>query len=285
MPAMAKISRVVVTQCVGVALLGLVIVWLAHALPVVAWITHLQYKVVAMQVWGAVLYPILYAACNVLLLPGGVLAVGSGLFFGLWWGTFLVLLGNVSAAAIAFLISRKLGRAWLERKFMGSRRWSALDAAIRREGWKIIFLSQVHPLFPTSLLNYLYGVTSIRFWPCMLWVAIGQLPGLFLYAYLGTLAQLGIRLLRGETHPAPIEYCIWFGGLILTFIVTAALSRLALKLLAEVEQQAHLPESTSPEGNAPPASPSTEPLPVVAATSPSFDSAALNVSISTSRYV
>jgi len=235
---MTKFTRVVATQLFGLALLALGVVWLAREFPVVGWITHLQYRVGQMGFWGALLYPVLYGACNVLLLPGGALAMGSGLLFGLWWGTFLVLTGNVCAAAVAFWISRKLGRSWVEKKFMSSERWRALDAAIQREGWKIIFLSQVHPLFPTSLLNYLYGITSIRFWPCMLWIAIGQAPGLFLYAYLGTLAQLGIRLVRSETHPRTIEYFIWFGGLALTIAATTALGRLALKMMAEVEQNA-----------------------------------------------
>ena len=236
---MTKFSRALATQLAGLSLLGLTIVGLARLLPVVEWIGDLQHRLASMQVWGAVLYPFLFAACNILLLPGGVVAMGGGLFFGLWWGTFLVLLGNLIAAAAAFGISRCLGRAWLERKFSGNgnRRWRALDTAITRHGWKIIFLSQVHPLFPTSLLNYLYGVTRIRFWPCMFWIAIGQLPGLFLYAYLGTLAQLGIKLVKGKTHPVPLEYGVWFGGLLLTLVVTTALGRLALRLLSEVEAE------------------------------------------------
>ena len=232
---MTRFSRAIATQLAGLTLFGVAIIGLARLLPVVEWIGELQQRIAAMQVLGAVLYPFLFAGCNILLLPGGVVAMGGGLFFGLWWGTFLVLTGNLLADAVAFGISRSLGRAWLERKFSKSSRWRALDAAVSRQGWKIIFLSQVHPLFPTSLLNYLYGVTSIRFWPCMLWIALGQLPGLFLYAYLGTLAQLGIKLVKGKTHPLPIEYAIWLGGLVLTVVVTTALGRLALRLLAEVE--------------------------------------------------
>src|SRR5205807_6054669 len=82
----------------------------------------------------------------------------------------------------------------------------ALEPAVEREGWKLILLSQLHPLFPTSLMNYLYGLTRIRFRTCMIWIAIGQAPGLFLYAYLGTLGQLGLRLARGQTHPRMYEY-------------------------------------------------------------------------------
>lgn len=235
---MTKFSRAILTQLAGLALLGLAIVGLSRLFPIVEWINALQQRILAMQVWGAVLYPFLFAACNVLLLPGGVVAMGGGLFFGLWWGCFLVLAGNLIAAAVAFLISRKLGRSWLERKFRRSRRWRALDAALAEQGWRIVFLSQLHPLFPTSLLNYLYGVTSIRFWPCMLWIGLGQLPGLFLYAYLGTLAQLGVKLADGKTHPAPVEYGWWFGGLFLSIVVTTALGRIALRLLARVEKEA-----------------------------------------------
>jgi uncharacterized membrane protein YdjX (TVP38/TMEM64 family) len=69
-------------------------------------------------------------------------------------------------------------------------------------------------------------------------VALGQAPGLFLYAYLGTLAQLGIRLWQGANHPLLREYIFWLGGLVLTIAVTVSLSRLALRLLAEAERAA-----------------------------------------------
>ena len=243
---MLKITRAVIFQILGILLLGAFIVWASRHFPVVEMITRAQKKVGQMEWWGAVLYPLLLAVCNMLLLPGGVLAVGSGLFFGLWWGFILILVGNVGGAAVSFWISRKLGREWVRKKIFRHRKWMALDEAISREGWKIIFLSQVHPLFPTSFINYLYGVTKIRFSTCMLWIAIGQTPGLFLYAYLGTLAQLGIKMLHRKTPPHPVEYVIWFGGLILTLVVTTALGRLALRLLREIEKADEPPEKRRP---------------------------------------
>jgi uncharacterized membrane protein YdjX (TVP38/TMEM64 family) len=232
---MSQLKRALLFQLCGLALALAALAWAVHHFPIAHYLIRAQQKIGAMQFWGGVLYPLLYAACNVLLLPGGVLAIGSGFFFGLWWGFFLNVAGNVAGAAVAFAISRKLGRAWVEKRFFQHRKWAALDTAIARDGWKIIFLSQVHPLFPSSLLNYLYGITRIRFSTCMLWIALGQAPGLFLYAYLGTLTQLGLRLVRGQTHPHPIEYVLWIGGLALTIAATTALARIALRLLREME--------------------------------------------------
>ena len=233
---MLKTTRAVLFQLIWIFALGCALAWAAHHFPVVETITRAQNQVGQMKWWGAVLYPLLLAGCNILLLPGGVLAVGSGLFFGLWWGFFLILIGNVLGAAVSFWISRKLGREWVTRRIFRHRKWMALDEAIGREGWKIIFLSQVHPLFPTSFINYLYGITKIRFSTCMLWIALGQTPGLFLYAYLGTLAQLGIKLFHRDTPPRPIEYVVWFGGLVLSLVVTTVLGRIALRLLREIEK-------------------------------------------------
>ena len=162
-----------------------------------------------------------------------MLTLSSGLFFGLWWGSFLVLVGNVLGAALAFGIGRMLGRAWVEKKILRKNKWARLDAALGSEGWKIVFLSQVHPLFPSSLLNYFYGVSRVRFRTCMLWIALAQAPGIFLYAYLGTLAQLGIKLYQHKNHPQLHEYFVWIGGLLFTAAVTAAIGRVALRLLDE----------------------------------------------------
>jgi uncharacterized membrane protein YdjX (TVP38/TMEM64 family) len=70
----------------------------------------------------------------------------------------------------------------------------------------------------------------------MLWVAIGQAPGLFLYSYLGTLGQLGLNLARGKTHPRVVEYLVWLGGFASAGLVLVLLGRIALRLLQEVEE-------------------------------------------------
>ena len=234
---MSKLRRAVFIQVGGLALVGALFLVGSRFFPIADWIALVQQKVMHLGAWSAIWYPLLYACCNVLLLPGGFLSIGGGFFFGLWWGFFIVLVGNVSGAAIAFFLSRWIGRSWLRGKLHRNATLVALEPAVEREGWKIILLSQLHPLFPTSLLNYLYGLTTIRFRTCILWVAIGQAPGLFLYAYVGTLGQLGLNLLRGQTHPRLIEYWVWGGGFLLSVVVLILLGRISLRLLQEAEER------------------------------------------------
>jgi len=234
---MVQIRRAIILQLGGLLAAGTLLFFLSRRFHVVEILADVQQHVMRWGVWSAIWYPVLYACCNVLLLPGGVLSVGAGFFFGLWWGFLIALVGNVGGAAISFFISRSLGRQWLKRKLLRNQTLVALEPAIEKEGWKIILLSQLHPLFPTSLLNYLYGLSRIRFRTCMLWVAVGQAPGLFLYSYLGTLGQLGLNLARGKSHPRVIEYWVWLGGFASAAIILVLLGRVALKLLENVQEE------------------------------------------------
>ena len=244
---MLRIRRAIVLQLSALLVVGGALFVLSRRFPLVDVLADVQQHVMRWGVWSAIWYPLLYACCNVLLLPGGVLSVGAGFFFGLWWGFAIALLGNVGGAAISFFISRSIGRQWLRRKLSRNRTFVALEPAIDKEGWKIILLSQLHPLFPTSLLNYLYGLTRIRFKTCMLWVAVGQAPGLFLYSYLGTLGQLGLNLARGKSHPRVIEYWIWLGGFVTASIILISLGRIALRLLKRAQEETKAMQHSSQE--------------------------------------
>jgi uncharacterized membrane protein YdjX (TVP38/TMEM64 family) len=235
---MRKVSPAAVYQFLSLALLALTMFLVSRYVPVLETISELEQKLRAAGLAAPVAYPLIIAGCNLLLMPAGILSVGGGFFFGLWWGFVLVLAGNIVGAAGAFFLGRKLGRSRIEKLLRHRAKWVHLDEAVEREGWKIIVLSQLHPLFPVSLINYIYGITRIRFWPCMLWTLIGRAPGIFLYVYFGTLGQFGVNLLRGKSQPKAAEYIIWIGGLVLIFVVTAALGKLALRLLHEAEARA-----------------------------------------------
>src|SRR5438445_7237615 len=232
---MLEARRAVYLQVATFVIVIVALLLLSRFFPVVDVVAALQRRVSGLGDWSAVCYPLLFAACNVLLLPGGILSVGAGFFFGLWWGFLIVLLGNSIAAAVSFALSRWLGARWRKRQRSTNVMLQVVEKAVERDAWKIIFLTQLHPLFPTSLLNYLYGLTRIRFGLYMFWTTVGRAPGLFLYTYLGTLGQLSLNLARGKTHPRIVEYWTWGGAFLVTALLFILLTRTALRSMREAE--------------------------------------------------
>jgi uncharacterized membrane protein YdjX (TVP38/TMEM64 family) len=228
---MLRVRRSLYWQAAALVVAVALIFALSHFFPVVDFIEALQQRVMSLGAWAGICYPLLFAACNVLLLPGGILAVGGGFFFGLWWGFLIVFAGNVVGTAISFALSRSIAKRWFQQKLSGNPTLRALGPAVERESWKIILLSQLHPLFPTSLLNYFYGLTRIRFSSYMLWSSIGRIPGLFLYAYVGTLGQFAVRIMRGKNYPRTIEYWIWGGVFVTTTLLLIVLGRVAYRAM------------------------------------------------------
>ena len=92
---MSKVTRAICYQIGALVLAIALAIALSRFVPVVNFIEALQQRVMSWGAWAAVCYPLLFALCNVLLLPGGILAVGGGFFFGLWWGFLIVFAGNV----------------------------------------------------------------------------------------------------------------------------------------------------------------------------------------------
>jgi uncharacterized membrane protein YdjX (TVP38/TMEM64 family) len=239
---MKSAAKATVLQAVVALLVVGALIYVARSAPFLGAVEETENVVRRWGTMSIVIYPLLVMAATVLLLPGGILSLGGGFFFGLWWGTLLVLVGNLLGAAVAFFVGNKLGRKFVRQRILRDPRWAALDGAIGKHGPRIIFYSQLNPLFPTSLFNYLYGITKVRFWECLQWVALGRLPGVFLYCYLGTLGQLGIRILRGESEPGPMEYALWGGGLLLTVGVAALLGHTATKVIEDYRRLAPVQE-------------------------------------------
>ena len=226
-----NVRRVIFWQVVAVACAITLAVALSRFLPVISFVAVLQERVISWGAWAGICYPLSFAACNILLLPGGILAVGGGFFFGLWWGFLIVFAGNIISTAISFALSRFVAGRWFRQKLSSNLTLRAIGPAVERESWKIILLSQLHPLFPSSLLNYFYGLTRIRFSTYMFWASIGRLPGLFFYVYIGTLGQLAVRIMRGKSYPRAVEYWIWGGAFMTTVLLLLVLGRVARRAI------------------------------------------------------
>ena len=179
--------------------------------------------------WGPAIFIAIYVAATVLLIPGSVLTLGAGAVFGLIRGTLIVSVASTLAATAAFLIGRYLARAAVARKIEGNDKFVAIDRAVAAEGWKVVFLTRLSPVFPFTLLNYAFGLTQVKLGHYVLASWIGMLPGTVMYVYLGSLANVSATQ-RART---PAEWALYGVGLLATVVVTIFVTRIAKQALSK----------------------------------------------------
>ncbi|HBB17254.1 MAG TPA: hypothetical protein DCZ97_09770 [Syntrophus sp. (in: bacteria)] len=182
---------------------------------------------------GPVFFFGIYIAACVFMLPGSILTLGAGAVFGVVKGTLLVSLSSTAGATAAFLVGRYLAREMVARRVSGNPTFHALDEAVASEGWKIVGLTRLSPVFPFNLLNYAFGLTRVSLRDYVLASWIGMIPGTVLYVYLGSLAgsltELGAR--DGGRARQPAEWALYAVGLIATVAVTVVITRIARRAL------------------------------------------------------
>jgi uncharacterized membrane protein YdjX (TVP38/TMEM64 family) len=201
-------------------------------LPLAVWLEAFNQRVVGLGLFGMVLFALIYAAATVLMVPGSLLTLAAGASFGLLPGFVAVLFGATLGAAGAFLVSRHLARKRVERWIQRKASFVAVDRAVAREGWKIVFLTRLSPVFPFNFQNYAYGLTSVSFWHYVLASWIGMIPGTFLYVYLGTLGRSGLDAASGNAAGS-YRLALQALGLLATLGVTILITRTAKRALRE----------------------------------------------------
>lgn len=181
--------------------------------------------------WGPVFFIVFYILATVLFLPGLIPTMAAGVLFGMIRGTLLVSISSISGATLAFLIGRYLAREWVAAMIRGNQKFEAIDAAVAEEGWKIVGLTRLSPVFPFNLLNYAFGLTQVSLKDYFLASWIGMLPGTVMYVYIGSLAGNLASLGSGERSRTPAEWALYGVGLMATVVLTLYLTRIAQRAL------------------------------------------------------
>lgn len=190
---------------------------------------------------GPVIFFLIYIVACVLFIPGSALTLGAGAIFGVIRGSIIVSVASTLGATAAFLVGRYVARDWVARKIAKNAKFAAVDRAVGNEGWKIVGLTRLSPVFPFSLLNYAYGLTKVSLRDYVLASWIGMIPGTVMYVYIGSLARLGVDAEQTTTAQTALKIV----GLLATVVVTVYVTRIARKALKrKVDVCAHPPTST-----------------------------------------
>src|SRR5438477_7340377 len=179
--------------------------------------------------WGPVIFICLYVVATVLFVPGSVLTLGAGAVFGVALGSVCVSISATLGATAAFLVGRYLARDAIARKIEKHERFATINRAVADEGWKIVLLTRLSPVFPFTLLNYAFGLTRVKLSHYVLASWLGMIPGTVMYVYLGSL----VNIVVGHRQRT-IGECVLYGvGLLATVVVKVFVTRLARRALAK----------------------------------------------------
>lgn len=143
-------------------------------------------KIIKDSNYAPILY-ILFVAGQVLLfpLPGQFAGLAGGYFFSIIPGTFYSIIGLTIGSYIAFYLSRKLGKHFVE-KIDKAEKIKKFERLIRNKEELVLFLILLLPLMPDDLVSFIAGLTKIKTYNFITITILGRLPGFFFLNLIGS---------------------------------------------------------------------------------------------------
>jgi uncharacterized membrane protein YdjX (TVP38/TMEM64 family) len=180
-------------------------------------------------------YIVIYNIATLLFIPGSFLTLKGGCLFGFLGGSIYVFIAATIGATFAFLVGRYISRDWVCQQIGNKPKFKAIDKAVAKNGFKIVFLTRLSPVFPFNLLNYAFGVTQVSLKDYILG-SIGMIPGTVMYVYMGSLiGDLAMNNSSNLINPETQLVRFIFRGicLIATVFLTIYIANIAKKALNE----------------------------------------------------
>ncbi|RKY20502.1 MAG: hypothetical protein DRQ55_07405 [Planctomycetota bacterium] len=228
-------------------LVVLALVAAVKLLPVQAWLDGAIGWVDGLGAWGPLATVFIYVLATVLFAPASVLTLGAGAVFGVGLGAVTVFVGATLGACAAFLVGRHLARDKVAARIAGNVKFAAIDRAVGQQGFRIVLLTRLSPVFPFNLLNYAYGLTGVSFRDYAL-ASVGMAPGTIMYVYAGAAAAEAAGG-AGDGVETGQQVLFW-AGLAFAVVVCVLVTRIAKRALAEaVQPDAAQPDAVQPEGD------------------------------------
>jgi len=245
--------RKVVIGAFALCALTLVIL-LAIGAPLGLWTQSMVEWIGGLGLRGGILFALIYIVVTVVLFPQTPLNLGAGFLYGAFWGSVLVTIASTVAAAIAFVLTRYVARDFIARKLGRYARFEAMDQAIEKHGFKLVFLMRLQPVFvPFAYLNMGLGLTRVRLFDYIAGTVLGTLPGTILYAYAGR-AVKDISFLALHIFPsegAGPRWLFWMGLVaVLAFsILLAHIAKQSFASAVKEQSKANGEQAATPKGD------------------------------------
>mgnify|MGYP003586232638 CR=1 FL=1 len=174
-------------------------------------IDRLEAFVLSWGAWAPLLYVLLCIAAVVLLSPATPLLILAAVF-GAAWGIVYATVGLTLGVSASFLLARYFFRPAVQRLLGNHPMMRRIDEGVVREGWRILMITRLVPIFPFNLQNYAYGLTRIPFLVYAVVSLFCMLPYIAAYAFVGG------SLISGRGDPKKTLVYVVAGGILLILL-------------------------------------------------------------------
>lgn len=184
---------------------------------------------------GLVVFVGVLVLATSVLVPESLFGIAAGALFGIWTGFATVLVGNVLAGVLQYLLARRLLHDRIQRLLSSRPQLAAVQRAVLQDEMRLQLLLRLTPLNSASL-TYVFGAAGVRLAGFLL-AFVSLIPHLLLEVYLGHAGQHFTRVSTGTRSPSFAHEAVTFGGLLITAIVVIIVSRIARKAIARTLAQ------------------------------------------------
>lgn len=139
--------------------------------------------IISFGIFAPVIYIIMFALVPLTLFPDSILAISGGLVFGLIKGYIFTAIGALIGASISFMLARILGRDFVVK--FSKNKLQNVEKIIGNNGFLIIVLLRLIPLFPFDIISYGAGVSNVKYKEYILATFIGTIPGILVFTNIG----------------------------------------------------------------------------------------------------
>lgn len=172
--------------------------------------------------WAAIIYIITFIILPIFFFPVPVIVVAGGSLFGLVKGSIYTFMAVIVNTTIMYFLGRFLFKDFVN-SFVENHVSEKIKNALFSKNQKVLslvsFIIRLSPIFSYNLVNYISGITEIKFIPYILTTIIGVLPGIIVFINIGeNVLKIGSK-----------EFFVSLLFLFILVIISAIISKLFLK--------------------------------------------------------
>ncbi len=174
--------------------------------PLLAWLNQSTLTELPLMFFLAVLLG------TIPVVPFTVFAGMMGMKYGLWIGSAINWTGAVGAAVVFFIVTRFFFIHQFQRYINRFDKVKKFDSMISRNAFTAVLFSRMLPIIPPTFINIYSGLSTMLFSTYFAATAIGQIPGMIAFAYLG-------NQLFSSLHAFVTGLSIYVGFLIIIILI------------------------------------------------------------------